>query len=322
MQPDIAWNELDTKGYLVIRSFLSRAEIDHIAADYRGANAETNRNYFVALPTTSTLKLLAPKTLAIADAVRGATTIDVDYYIGSAFFPTRLPDGGSSPFQTPQTPTQAIPWHQDLEEWYCFQQHRNCLKFWMPIVKADPARSNLTIAPLDRLNQASPRAYDVLMTHEPHRVTRLANGKTRVMVDSDDPDHTADFELDVDLEDVAVTPPLDAGDLLLWRGDLMHRTQDVETERVALKIDLMSSAGVVSRARLRAGGILKYCFMLKNIEVYQAVLDRFADNRNADLTIRELSDHLNSTVWAAARGEARPPRVSVPEFLAALTDPS
>ena len=38
----------------------------------------------------------------------------------------------------------------------------------------------------------------------------------------------------VRMEELAVTPHLAAGDLLLMRGDIVHRTQDTDTARVAL----------------------------------------------------------------------------------------
>lgn len=58
------------------------------------------------------------------------------------------------------------------------------------------------------------------------------------------------FDRPWDFAEIAVTPRLAAGDLLILRGDVLHRTQDAETARVAASFRLVNAGRVVRRKAL------------------------------------------------------------------------
>jgi len=62
-------------------------------------------------------------------------------------------------------------------------------------------------------------------------------------------EHTR-YLVDFDLDALAVTPSLSAGDLLLMRGDLIHKTQDADTQRVSTSIRVTYSKKTITRERL------------------------------------------------------------------------
>ena len=60
--------------------------------------------------------------------------------------------------------------------------------------------------------------------------------------------------VDKEFDRLAQTLELDPGDLLLLRGDMIHRTQDTETDRVSLSFRAGNAETAVHRARLADGG--------------------------------------------------------------------
>ena len=92
-----------------------------------------------------------------------------------------------------------------------------------------------------------------------------------VLQDQDGTTHLAG----ADLETLAVTPQLEAGDLLLMRGDIFHRTEDHDTDRVALSIRATYSGTMIRRAHLADGGLIKARRMAKNDASYTAMFRAF-----------------------------------------------
>ena len=63
--------------------------------------------------------------------------------------------------------------------------------------------------------------------------------------------------LPYDINDIAFTPMLDSGDLLIMRGDLIHKTQDADTLRIAASIRVANGEYKVSKAKMVKGGMGK-----------------------------------------------------------------
>ena len=92
----------------------------------------------------------------------------------------------------------------------------------------------------------------------------------------------------VDLEELAVAPNLAAGDLLLMRGDIVHRTQDTDTQRVALSWRVANGDTVISRNRLASGCRQKAMMMRKHTAPYHQLFRAFELAGKDELTLREL----------------------------------
>ena len=90
--------------------------------------------------------------------------------------------------------------------------------------------------------------------------------------------------ISTDLGTIAVTPQLAEGDLLLLRGDIIHRTQDTDTNRVALSWRVADGATVLKRKRLAAGGVRKAEMMRNNTVLYQKVFKAFDVNGDGKLS--------------------------------------
>jgi hypothetical protein len=265
------WEDLATAGFVHVRGFLSTREVAKVRSDYeaqRARGAARNGNYDV--PTASPLLTwhFEPKLRAVSAAVSTATGITADMTVAGLYFAT---EKGVS-----------FAWHQDHESFFIYQQHRNYLNFYVPIVKPERSRSNVCIVPFDRVDANAGR--DRLLGSGASRFFPQG-ATTRVCMD----ESGDEYVLPVDIEGLKVTPELDPGDLLLMRGDAIHRTQDTSTERVAISFRRTRSSGRISRARLLAGGLAKRDMMRKNSALFGPLLECFEVLRRDEITAQELS---------------------------------
>jgi hypothetical protein len=142
--------------------------------------------------------------------------------------------------------------HQDFDlDYKLTRDHINYLNFWIPLRKPEFDRSNVTLVPFDVLLARAPDEHGRLVGAGGNRFV-VRNGRTAVfgkygsiLSDADAPE--PERVLDCDLEELAITPSLAAGDLLLMRGDVIHRTQDVDTDRVAASLRATHSGKVITR---------------------------------------------------------------------------
>lgn len=116
-------------------------------------------------------------------------------------------------------------------------------------MKSEVAHANLCVVPFDRLETAIP-AYVEALKGSGAKLFYPQGGVTLVC----DQDSGEEFVLPVNLEELSVIPLLEPGDLLLPRGDVIHRTQDASIERVAVSFRWTHAESRISKARLLSGG--------------------------------------------------------------------
>ena len=218
----------------------------------------------------------------ILGLVRGGTNLKVDCTLGGGYFST----GRGISF----------PWHQDYESFFSSQNHYDYLNFYIPIVKPLREKSNLTVVPFDALERESPRTFQRVVRGGATRFVDVGDQRIAVAEDAG----TAHV-LPVDIERLAETPLLSGGDLLLMRGDVIHRTQDTDTERVSLSLRVASTKTVIRRSRLADGPLAKARTMTNNPPMYEPIFRAFEDTGKDELEIGELM-----TWWAANAGTLTP----------------
>jgi ectoine hydroxylase-related dioxygenase (phytanoyl-CoA dioxygenase family) len=150
-------------------------------------------------------------------------------------------------------PVQNLPWHQDAFGYYTCQNHWDYLNFYIPIIKPDKKKSNLSVVPCSTLEKKFPNLYNRIK----------GKGATKYIA-NDDKTEVIDeylgekiYEMNCSIDDISITPELEPGDLLLMRGDIIHKTQDIETERVALSVRMISPDQLVSYKKLIKGSNMK-----------------------------------------------------------------
>jgi hypothetical protein len=190
------------------------------------------------------------------------------------------------------TPTRGdiFPWHQDHESYFAFQDHANYLNLYIPIVKPDPEQSNVSVIPLDSLRNRAAEVYERLLGRGATRLVETNRGwKLR-----DDEHGGTISKLHFDIREIEETPSLQAGDLLVLRGDVLHKTQDANTRRVAASFRMMNGQTTISRKQLARGGVAKTYVMYLGKEFYHAIFQYFDHVKSDLITVDGLSRHLES----------------------------
>jgi hypothetical protein len=278
MTPSLS--DLETRGFVVVPSFLSEHELETVRADFNQQPTSANRNYGVSIASPEVKDAILGRIEGILREVVAQTSLRPD-----------LPRAGAY-FATARGITFA--WHQDHESFFTAHNHFDYLNFYIPIVKPVREKSNLCVVPFDTLERECPGTYRRLYRSGATRFIRLG---TRRLVFCDDSGTVHLMRRDI--EQLAETPLLTAGDLLLMRGDIVHRTQDAETERVSLSFRVGSSQAEVSRAALADGGLHKARMMANSAGYYERVFKAFDLAGKDVMTLTEL-DSVLATVPAGA----------------------
>ena len=256
----VDFSGLQTRGFVVVPGFLSADELERLRADFNSQPVAENKNYQLTDMSGAASAWMRQRVLDVIGVVRTTTDLKVDLPTSGQYFATGAKRG------------IYFPWHQDHESFFEIQNHYDYLNFYIPIVKPRPDKSNLSIVPFDVLAARSPRTYGRIVRGGATRFDRI--GPRHVALHDDG---CTVHVVRGNLDHMAHSPMLQAGDLLLMRGDVIHKTQDAETERVALSFRAVSSTTIVRRSRLIRGGLLKARMMANHAHKYQRILAAFDD---------------------------------------------
>jgi ectoine hydroxylase-related dioxygenase (phytanoyl-CoA dioxygenase family) len=210
--------DLTTKGYIVIPNFFNESDIERFVNDYAHSKRSGCENYFLTFASNDALRSVLKKINLTLSLIRKTTNLDIDYLIPHADY-----------FNNQRANREAL--HQDYEPFYIFQQNHQYINFWIPLIKTDSDKSGLRIVPMDTLIDNIPEYKDKV----------LKNGATRYYPELNTTHVTnhnfgIDYDLPFNINKISVVPTLNPGDALVMRGDLIHCTQDTETERVAVSL--------------------------------------------------------------------------------------
>lgn len=254
--------DLETIGYVYIPNFLSASELKLLKSEYKHSKVVENKNYSL-VHSEIAKKILGKKIKDIMDAVTAETTLTINHLTPTINYT--------------DTKRLFFDWHQDHESYYVYQQSKEHLNFYIPVVKSNPALSGMSLVPMDTI-------CDYLVGPQVDRIVN--SGATRFKLHSTythviDEETGKDFNIPVNLNNIAVTPELNEGDLLLLRGDVIHKTQDAETHRVAISIRAINGDYPISKTKLQSGCQTKQNYIDRNKLYYDSIFDLF-DQANSD----------------------------------------
>jgi phytanoyl-CoA dioxygenase PhyH len=268
------WTDLLEQGYLHSKSFLSEDEIDLLRKDYELVFERKTSPYAGRYDTRNVsrtlLAALGDKMRNVATALAAAVGIEADVVVAGYYFATKR--------------ANLDHWHQDHDSFYIYQQHRHFLNFWIPIIKPDPKRSNLCVIPFGDLKKRFP---DHCGRFEGSGAKTLERRGAETIVH--DQENGGGFLLPGDIEEIGVAPELEAGDLLLCRGDIIHRTQDAATNRVAVSVRMTRSKGTINKTKLLSGCAEKKR-MIEEGAIYQYLKLVFDEAGVDEMTVAQLMD--------------------------------
>jgi hypothetical protein len=261
--------ELETTGYTIIPNFLSNNSVLTFCQKYTegfNSNLLRNKNYKVIseTPTESLLESINN----ILKQVSLETSIKVSVISNTiSFFDSKLVH---------------FNWHQEHESYYVYQNLYNSLNFWIPLIKEDKNQCGLDVIPHNTLEKISP---DLFNNHIVGKGAKLfKTGKHNItMIDEERGGETL---LDIDFESIKHTPQVGPGDLLLMRGDIIHRSQrrpDTAPKRLGMSIKAFDGYATIHKDVFFGGCSTKQQMIQNNLSNYRYLLDCY--NKHNTITI-------------------------------------
>ena len=213
-----AWSELSSRGFVVAPRFLGSDDLAMLRSDFGTGPPPSEYDLGYKPIAPEVLAALEPKIAEVLTRLRDEAGLDVDALLNGFYFAT-------------EHAQKTKHWHQDYDAYYRLSRdHVNYVNFYVPIEKPERTRSNVDVVPFDRLRERAPALYEHLHGGGANFVLPRPN---KVVVENPDTRAKATFELGCAFDELAETPLLSEGDLLLFRGDVLHRSQDLATPRVA-----------------------------------------------------------------------------------------
>ena len=274
--------DLETRGFAVVRGARDAAELARLVAEFDEAETTTPLN-----PSYGMVRYCKPETrmrLAkiLVPLARRATRGAMNRLRVGAFYATRM--------------GVEFDWHTDTTAWFLYPRYLN---FWIPLVKPRRDRTGLSVLDVSVLEARCP---EIAAEFRGRGATNIAmlRGKP-VLVDSDRLRYVELPDPRV-LDDAAVSPEVGPGDVIVLRHDVFHRTQDTDTERLAISFRAVPGKAVVSRQRLAAMGPVKFNNMARMRTHFAKRFATFEIAGRDELTIDE---HDAIYLELAAREDAR-----------------
>jgi hypothetical protein len=260
--------QLRDDGFAVLRGFLGESELSFLTQQHDSGP----KSLLVGLIPREVSSRYEQRLQDVAGNVRDAD-IHVDRFEGALWFSTaRGVNFG---------------WHQDSDSYYTVQNHSNYLNVYVPVIKPERTKTGVAVVPFSALRAKAPDAYSALRGGGANRF-RCTESATFVT----DNERGGRWTLPFDIETIAVTPELEVGDALVMRGDMIHRTQDVTTKRLAASFRLAYSKDVIRKHQLCSGGFHKWVVMMSGPQHYESILSCFASRKADEVTVGELLDQL------------------------------
>lgn len=286
------FKDLETRGFVLIPSFLSEAELQVCREDFERQPVNTgNRNTPLSGVSGKAHETVQERVREVLALVTGGTSLRVNLPLGGSYFAT-----ARFAMARENQPT----WHQDHESFFAIQNHYDYLNFYISIKKPRKDKSNLSIIPFDVLEKESPRTFRMVVRGG---AARFSSVRDRTLVYFDDTG--AVHLMERDLNQLAHTPELDAGDLLLLRGDIIHCTQDTATDRVSLSFRAANAETQVHRSRLADGGPVKAWMMMNDARTYERMFKAFDASGKSAVGFAELQQAMSSLPDSESMGRKR-----------------
>lgn len=159
--------------------------------------------------------------------------------------------------------TMMFPWHQDHDSFWTGNNHKDLVNFYIVVAKEYPDEAGLQVVPFDHLRSQSPDLWKLVEGNGATVFHDLGPNEMLATLDTHDDDYVLDFHLD----NLSCTPMLRGGDLLLLRGDMIHRTQAHKSWRTSLTIRTTSHSKEGNGDPFD-GGLAKYWFMAVSPDMY------------------------------------------------------
>jgi hypothetical protein len=270
------FRDLETRGYLVIKNFLTEQELKECldgyyrAKNHNLAQGFSNKNYSVFQRLEN--HGLTVKLSSLLSEIRNHTDIKADYVRPtSEYFDNTVARFG---------------WHQDHEPYYHYQNNYNVISMWIPLIKSRPQVSGIKMIPFDRLMEQCPEiTIERFLGKGAKKLRSNKKMNTTTVIDDSVGDR---FILPFDIESIEDIPAMGVGDLLINRCDVLHCTQDMIDHRVSFSVRCIQLDGELRRDKFYDVCDAQKKIMNNNPNAYKTALDFFKDPVRQTTTIVHL----------------------------------
>jgi ectoine hydroxylase-related dioxygenase (phytanoyl-CoA dioxygenase family) len=262
--------DLQTRGFVVVPNFLNSDELAVLQDDYQQQKSQPIKNKNYAIVPGTKYSLIQNKIQQVMALVRENTNLTVDVARPlSGYFDTTLTEFG---------------WHVDHEPYFRHQDSYNAVNFWIPIVKPRADSSGLCVVPFDTMSQLDPVYTQNQLVGKGAKLFYTDGDQTRAVDDAMGTTTVLPYVLD----DLAVEPACGAGDLVLMRNDVIHRTQDTLDHRVAVSVRCYNGDGIVTRDQFEQGSAVKQQMIQRNPNGFKDIIEKFTVEKRDSFLIKEL----------------------------------
>jgi hypothetical protein len=288
MSSDSLRRSFALRGFSVLRNFFGGAEATLLRADFSDAaelaarlsgGNQLGTTYGVRHVGQAALAALTPKLLELGELLG----LKADLLVAAFYWDTLAANFSI--------------YHQDLDPYWLFQDPLQYINVYVPFIKPISTKSNIELFSCDSIEEKLVGVVGA--ARGPHELVLKETTTVRDLSTGDSAQHY------IDLRGSTMCPHLAEGDALVLRGDTLHRTQDVETRRVAASFRLASSRQILSRELFLTGGLPKLNAVLTNKRLTKALSAFF----------REREDYLPaSRVFRAIVDESEPDECALREL--------
>jgi hypothetical protein len=239
--------DLETRGFILLKNIIPPSEIELLNKEYGNLikKSSTNNNYSYVRKSCvkNNIGTIIPQFITDSmHLISQETNINCDTLLEGYYWPTGK-NGG------------AFPWHQDHEPYYMNELNYNYLNFYIMLRKDVPEYSNLALVPFDKLSEnlrlllerrggtqfgPGKNIRERIVSLGPYDKKSFGNMGINLMDKYDfimrDSMNGEVLELPINFDDIKYSPNLIAGDMLIIRGDVIHKTNDMLTERLAISL--------------------------------------------------------------------------------------
>jgi ectoine hydroxylase-related dioxygenase (phytanoyl-CoA dioxygenase family) len=266
------FKSLEEDGFIVLKNVIDSSELKLLKQDYQDtksvATSASNKNYYIINADKHPLE---NKIKNILSEIAKNIPITLDTVnTNGAYFDTNL---------------VTLEWHQDHEVFFKWQNAINSLNFWIPIVKTNAKEDGIMLIPHTALREKFPEETKKYIVGK--GAQRFYNLENKTTIINDDTDEK--IEIDGNIFDLKIIPEIEEGDILVMRGDCIHKTDTNINGRVSISIRCLNSKDIVNKNKFLTAGETKKRFIKNNPNGYKKFFKKFEQEPNRDtFTVAEI----------------------------------